>query len=272
MEINKRTIVIKPVPRIKFSGQTHYSNTGTVIEGAQIGKTGYKTGLTKEEEKKYEIELGLPTGTLSKTVHATTPKENDLFWSGLLNLRLNNDTKKPTYFHVETLLDEIKLKCLLENSRIAKNEFELKKMPLAEFYVEDAEAKAKVEEVVINHKMEAIDALRDLTPEEKRGFLKLYGKRNLENNSDSFVNTNLFKEVDADPVRFLNFFNNPDIKLRISIEEMVEAGTLLKKGQYYFFENENIGNSVDAVVAFFKDLKNQSIKIAAQTATKNKKK
>jgi hypothetical protein len=169
-------------------------------------------------------------------------------------------------------MDEIKLRCLLENSKIAKNEIELKKMPLAEFYVEDAEAKAKIEEVIINHKMAAMDALRDLTIEDKKGYLRLYGKRGLDMVSDSVVVANLFKEVDADPVRFLNFYNNPDISLRISIEEMVEAGTLLKKGQYYYFENEVIGNSVDSVIAFFKDLKNQSLKIAAEAATKKKKK
>jgi hypothetical protein len=262
MEIVKRTITIKPVKRIKFSGQTHYDNTGTVFEGAQLSKSGYKTGLTKKEEVDFCEELGLPKGTLSKN--------NADFWGTLLNLRLNNG--KPYFLHIDSLMDEIKVRCLLENSKIAKNEIELKKMPLAEFYVEDAEAKAKSEEVIINHKMAAMDALRELTIEDKKGYLRLYGKRGLDMVSDSVVVANLFKEVDVDPVRFLNFYNNPDISLRISIEEMVEAGTLLKKGQYYYFENEVIGNSVDSVIAFFKDLKNQSLKIAAEAATKKKKK
>ena len=262
MEIKSKEIVIKPVKRIKFSNQTSYDGTGTTFEGAQIGKNGYKTGLSKKEEVEFCEELGLPKGTLAKN--------NSDFWGNLLNLRLSNS--KPYYMYIETLMDEIKLRCLLENNKIAKNELELKKMSLAEFYVDDVEAKSKVEEVVINHKMDAMEILRDLSFEDKKGYLRLYGKRNLNSVSESFIVTSLFKEIDNDPKRFLNFFNNPDIALRISIEEMIEAGALLKKGQYYHFENEVIGNSIESVISFFKDLKNQSIKIAAETAVKNKNK
>jgi hypothetical protein len=53
---------------------------------------------------------------------------------------------------------------------------------------------------------------------------------------------------------------------------MIDAGALVKKGNYYTFQNETIGNSVEAVIAFFKDLRNQSAKIAADTVVKQNKK
>jgi len=262
MEVKQRSVIIKPVKKIKFSGVTHHTGTGTSIEGAQLSKQGYKTGLTKKEEEQYCEELGLPKGTLSKN--------NGDFWGSCLNLRLTHD--KPYTFIIETLMDEIKLKALLNNSRIAENELKLREMPMAEFYVEDAEARAKIEEVTINYKMEAIDALRELSSEDKKGYLRLYGKRGLDAVSDAFVNTQLFKEVDLNPQKFLGFVSNPDIKLRISIEEMIESGVLTKKGHYYNFQNEVIGNSVESVIDFFRDLKNQSIKIAAESESKKKKK
>jgi hypothetical protein len=85
------------------------------------------------------------------------------------------------------------------------------------------------------------------------------------------VKTQLFKEVESDPKKFLSLCENPDIELMIDIQNMLETGVLTKKGQYYNFEKEVIGNSMDALIAFFKDYKNQSIKIAAKEATKKSK-
>lgn len=262
MEVQTKSIVIKPVVKAKFSGQSSYSNTRTSLEGAQLGKGGYKTGLTREEEVKFAEELNLPKGTLSKS--------NKEFWGSILNLSLPND--KPFYMTIDSLMDEIRYRVLLEHDAIANNELLLAKNPRAEFYIEDAEAKAKSEEIGINYKMEANEAFSKLTGEEKKGFLKLYGKKGVSNMSDIVVKTQLFKEVEVNPEKFISLVSNPDIKTRIEIEEMLEAGTLLKKGQYYQFEDEVIGNSIDAVIGFFKDYKNQSIKIAAKAATQSKKK
>lgn len=257
-----KTIVIKPVVKAKFAGISAHSNTKTALEGAQLGKSGYKTGLSKEDEKYYEDALNKPKGFFSK--------DNKEFWATVLNLSLPND--KAYYFTVDSLMDEIKYKVLLQHSAVANNELELALNPQALFYIEDKEAKAKVEEVAIDFLMEAQEAFMDLTTDEKKGYLKLYGKKGVENLSDRIIKTELFKEVNKDAKKFLELTKNPDIKLRIEIEEMLEAGTLVKKGAYYNFENEVIGNSVDAVISFFKDLKNQSLKIAATNATNKVKK
>lgn len=267
----EKTIVIKPVSKAKFSGISSYTNAVTGIEGAQIGKGGYKTGLSREEEIRFETELNLPKGTLSKS--------NKEFWSKILNITIPND--KPYYMVIndEDPMDIIKYKVILNRSNIAKDEVELAKNPRFEFYIEDAESKAKAEEVGINYKMEANEAFSKLTGEEKKGILKLYGRKGVSDMSDLVIKTQLFKEVEANPEKFISLVNNPDVKVRIEIEEMLEAGILSKKGQYYVFNNstnlgepEVIGNSVDEVVGFFKDYKNQSLKIAAKAATQNKKK
>lgn len=262
IERESKTIVIKPVSKVKFSGQTAYTNTRTSFEGAQLGKGGYKTGLTKEEEIKFAEELNLPKGTLHKS--------NGEFWGNVLNMSIPND--KPYTFVVDSLMDEIKLRVLMEHSAIANNEVELAKNPGALFYIEDKEAAAKVEELEINVKMDAHDALRELTVDEQKGYLKLYGRRGVDQLSERMIKTELFKKVEDDPKRFLTFVKNPDIALRIKIEDMLESGVLTKRGSYYQFENEVIGNSIEAVIAFFKDYKNQSLKIAAEQATKDSKK
>lgn len=259
-KVEYKEITIKPITRAKFSGISGHSNTVTVKEGAQMGKSGYKTGLTRDEEVAFEEALNLPKGTLNS--------KNEAFWGNILNLRLPND--KSFQFTVSTLLDELKYRVLLQRSDIANNELEILKNPRAEFYIVDDESRAKVEEVEIDYLMSAHEDFANLTTDEKKGYLKLYGKRGVDNLSDRIIKTELFKELNKDPKRFVEFVKNPDIKLRIEIEDMLEAGTLLKKGSYYNFESEVIGNSIDSVISFFKDLKNQSVKIAAVNASKQK--
>lgn len=260
MEVKE--IVIKPVVKAKFSGISSYSRAHYHIEGAALGKSGYKTGLTPEEQTHYEKVLRKPEGFLNS--------DNKEFWATMLNLNLPLD--KAFFFTINSPMDELKLKVIKERSDIANNELELAKNPNAVFYIEDKEAKAKVEEQAIDLLMIANEKFNDLTIDEKKGFLKLYGKKGVDQISDRVVKTELYKEVNKDPKKFISFTENPDITLRIQIEEMLEQGTLVKKGSFYNFEQEVIGNSIDAVVAFFKDVKNQSVKLAALQNTKNSKK
>jgi hypothetical protein len=263
-KIETRQVIIKPVTRAKFGKISAHSGTGTSFEGAQMDSaTGYyKTGLSKEEEKFFEEELALPKGTLAKT--------NGAFWGSCLNLRIPND--KQYIFNIGTIMDEIKFRALTNRGNVAKNEILLKSTPMAEFYVVDEEAKAKVEELEIDYKLECYDAYKELSLDERKGYLKLFGGyRGLDTMSEKVVNTSLFKEIEKNPAKFMSFVKNPDVKLMIDIEEMIEAGVLVKKGSFYTYQNETIGNSVDAVVAFFKDLRNQSIKLSADAIVKKNK-
>lgn len=261
MEVQE--IVIKPVVKAKFSGLSSYSGAKMMIEGAQMDKTGYKTGLTREEQAHYEEVLNKPKGFLN-------PDFENKFWATVLNLNLPLD--KPYILRVNSPMDEIRLKVIKERKDIANNELELAKNPTALFYIEDKEAKAKIEEQAIDVLMVANEKFNDLTTDEKKGYLKLYGKKGVDQTSDRVVKTELYREINKDPKKFISFTENPDITLRIQIEEMLEQGILIKKGNFYNFEQEVIGNSIDAVVAFFKDVKNQSVKLAALQVTKNTKK
>lgn len=259
-----KQIVIKPIVKPRFSGISKHANTFTVLGSAQLSmKTGlYKTGLTLEEEGIYEEKLGLPKGTLNK--------RNADFW-GTLDIRLFND--KPTYFTIISPMDEIKAKVIMEHSMVANNELEMYASPGAEFYIEDKESRAKLEEISIDLEFEAMQTLMNTTIEEKRGYLKLYpNTKGVDTFSETLVKTELMKKVKADPKRFLEFSKDPDLKVRILIEDLLEAGKLTKKGSFYNYEGEVIGNSIEAAINFFKDLKNQSVKLVAEQDIKNSKK
>lgn len=262
MNVEFKEYIIKPVVKAKFSGISAHSKTKTVFTGAQLNSSGeYKTGLTKEEEKKFEELLGLAPNTLDR--------KNKSFWA-FLEIRLNND--KETRFSVTSPMDVIKFKTLTERTNVAKSELEIKKNPTVEFYVEDKEAKAKVIELKAEVELEALEAFSSTTVEEKRGFLKLYGKRGVEHLSDTIIKAELYNLVKEDPKKFLEFFKDKDISIRILIENLLEKGMLTKKQNYYVYEGESLGSSIDGVVEFFKDPKKQSVKIAMSQEVKNKNK
>lgn len=263
MEIKQRQIVIKPIVRPQFSGIAAHAGTSVVFQGAQIDANSgtYKTGLTVAEETEFEKALNLTPGTLNK--------RNAEFW-GNLPIRLNKD--KTTYIEIVSVLDELKYRTLLERSTVANSDLEKLKNPQAQFYIEDVEAKAKVEELIIDAKFDAFEKFNNLTTDEKKGYLRLYGKRGVDNLSDKIIKTELYKEIDKDPKKFLTLANDADITLRISIEEMLESGRVKKKGNYYSFENEILGSTIDSVIAYFKDIKNQSMKIAVENEVKQAKK
>lgn len=262
MDIVQKQIVIKPINKPQFSGITAHAKTVFPMGGAQMDKTGsYKTGLTVAEEAEFEKELNLPKGTLNK--------RNAAFW-GNLEIRLFRD--KPTYFEVASLMDELKYRTLLARDTVANSELEIKKNPNALFYIEDAEAKAKIEELAMDHLFDAMEAFTTMTGTERKGYLKLYGEKGVDQLSESVVKTMLYKKVNSDPEKFTKLVKDPDVKLRISIEEMLEAGTIKKKGNYYSYEEEVLGTSIDSVVAYFKEIKNQSLKITLENESKQSKK
>lgn len=254
--------IIKPIVKAKFSGISALSKSRTVFTGAEMDKNGsYKTGLTVEEERKFEEELGLPKNHLSK--------KNEAFW-GHLEFRLNND--KPTTFLVESTMDEIRWRALIGKSKIALNELEITKNPMALFYVEDKEAKAKVVEKRADLKLEALELFTDMSADERRGLLKIYGIRGAEAISDRQIKATLFEKIESDVDKFLSLMKDKNLQTRITIEDLLEKGMLTKKGNYYVYEGESLGSSIEGVVTFFNDPKNQSIKIALTQEAKAKNK
>jgi len=258
----EKQLIIKPIVKPKFSGISKHAKTFTVINGAQLDRTGlYKTGLTSEEEEKYEKELNLAKGTLNK---------RSSFWAEL-DIRLFND--KITYFNIISPLDELKEKVIKNHSLIAPTELEIFKYPNAEFYIEDLEEKAKGEEISLNLEFEALQLLMETSIQEKRGILKVYsGAKGVDTFSETLVKTELMKKVKEDPKRFIEIMNDPDLKTRILIQELIELGKLTKKGTFYSYDGEVVGNSMDSLISFFKDLKNQSIRLIAEQSIKNNKK
>ena len=248
-----KTIVIRPVTRLKFSGVSAYTRTTTKISTEINGETGlYKTGLTAKEAKDFEEALALPKGSLG-------PKSP---WWGDIVIRLNND--KATYFSFSGVLDEIKYRVLVQSSKIANSELDIYNSPNVGFYIDDPEEKAKVESMSIDYELDAIEEFQKASVETKRSLLRLFGKKGLDDISETMLKAELYKKMKANPKMFVQYVKDPAMKVRALLEEAIEKRVLSKKGVYFYNGEDLIGSSTDEVIGYLSDIKNQTVKLAIE--------
>jgi hypothetical protein len=230
--------------------------------GAQLSNTGlYKTGLSTEDEAYYEKELNLPKGTLSK--------RNADFW-GDMEVRLRND--KLTIFNIVNAYDELKFRMLQEHDWIANTEHDVPGNSTAKFYIYDPEAASKIEAAKMEFEFAAIEAFTVASIEEKRGLLRIFGKRGVDSMSETMVKAELYKEVKKDPKEFLRLIKSKDTPTRALLEALLEKEVIKKKGTYFYNGEDLLGSSTDEVVGYLSDLKNQAVKIALENKLKPSKK
>ena len=261
MEEQLKQYVIRPIIRNKFSGQSYYNKTLTVIQGAQLSQNGlYKTGLSLEDQKHFEEKLNLPKGTLSA--------RNGDFW-GDMEVRLRND--KLTIFNIVNDYDELKFRMLQQHDWIANTEHDVVGNSTARFYIYDPEAASKIEDAKMEFEFAAIEAFSNATVEERKGLLRIYGKKGVDTMSETMVKTELYKQVKSDPKEFIRLATAKDTPVRALIEALIEKGILKKKGTYFYNGEDLLGSSTDEVVSYLSDLKNQAIKLALESKLKPKK-
>lgn len=256
-----KQIVIRPVVRNKFSGVSSYVKTTTKIGTELNGDTGlYKTGLSPKEASDFEVALNLPKGTLG-------PKSS---WWGDLVIRLNND--KPTFISFSGPMDEITYRVLLQSSKVANSEIEIGRFPNVGFYIDDPEMKAAAESQIIDYELDAIEEFQQATLETKRSMLRIFGKKGLDDMSETMIKSELYKKMKSNPKQFIEFIKDPNMKIRSLLEEAIEKRVITKKGPYFYNGEDMIGGSTDEVIAYLSDIKNQTVKLAIETKVKKARK
>lgn len=257
MELNyPESVKIKSAAKAGFFGISSYAKSTTTL-GCEISKHGFKTGLTEEEERHYEKELDLKEGTLSK---------HSKWWGDVFNIehaiRLNNT--KETELILDNPINQLKYKVLLESSKIANTEIE-KRKPEVLFYIDDQESKAKAELETFNYEFEGMGLIHKLSPEEKRGKLRLFGKQGLDTMSETMLNAQLVGELKKDPKSFVETLTDINVETKAFIVELVEKKLLTRKGNYYLHGDDTIANSTEECVEYFNNPRNQTVKLTLKS-------
>jgi len=255
----KKLITIQRLNKIQFGGLSIYPKSTTTF-GAELDKNGlYKTGLTEQEERHYEKELGLKEGALKRN--------NKEFW-GSFTIRIAGKSLKLDPENIP--MDFLKHKVCLQSSKVANSNNEKNKWSDALFVIFDEEEDAKRDNVKISAKRKAYAKFGEMSHEEMRGVLKLIGKKKPENTSNEVVENVLANFVETDPTKFLQLIEDKQRSTKILIEDLMSIGAITKSGNYYKNGDDPIGNTINEVADYLEDPKNQSILVALKKRVKGK--
>lgn len=249
-------IKVKRAKKHGWGSTTLKSYTGARTRiGVQIDRYGNQaTGLTKDDETRLEDLMGFERGYLKKgSVAGLVPQVN--YWTTFTVDMLDTDT-----LILDTSMpeDEIKHKVLLARSDVAKDLNDLKSKPNAMLVLFNDDDEAEKANVRGKAKRLANTLFDELSPEDKRNLLLLYGESS-ETNSNAVVENKLEKYMEDDYGKFLEIAKDSDLKDKVFITKLQKAGIVRKSGHQYVDEatNEHLAYSLDEFVTYLKDKKNQ---------------
>lgn len=238
-----------------WAGLVKYKNCFDYIAPYLTRSGSIYTGLTPEDEKKFEKELGYAEGTLAKS----SP-----FWQtftvkiGAKTLIL--DDKFPR--------QEMIIKFLSGHKRVATS---LDKLTAGKDYLLINRQAEAVEQNRINKiRREALKAFDKLTLEEMRKCLRIFGVSSTEL-SNELVESTLFGIVDKKPQQFFDkWVNNKTKDTEFLIEEAIAKGVIRKDHTQYYYGTEMLADSLQDCIAYLDAKKNQDLKLSIINQVENK--
>ena len=190
--------------------------TDTWVPGLSI-KTGTRiTGLTKEQQAKFEEDLFLQPGDLSPDA----PYWND-FKIVIPEKGLKLDTSDPT--------GALKYATLIGCPRTAMSEKEGMASKKKEYYVYSADNEAKISNTDREYKIKAYIALDKMSTSEVFDTLYMIGM-NPSQMSPEVARDVIGNEVDADPKRFCDVIGDGNFSDKVRVVKWIRKGVLSKSG------------------------------------------
>ncbi len=247
--LRKERICVKFIPRennnvtnpkhVLYGGMAETSKRVFVVPKLRTGQ--FVNVLTDKEKEFLEDYLGLEHNALS-----VYKRENN-FWSDINPAGVNKVilNKSDNYLDLSDAADYIRYKILLANKDyIASSLEEWQEHPKATYQFvlvsEDAENEqetAKMTNIMKCYKEYGkietnIDALRFLVE-------TLEGKPTSANTKIAFLQSKINQHMQADPKLFLKLVTDPYLESKILIRKSIEAGTIYKRGDFYYLRNGN---------------------------------
>ena len=213
------------------------------------------TGLTPEEERRFEKELGYTEGTLSK--------ESD-FWKtfvvkvGARGLLLDDQYPR----------QEMIIKFLSNHKRVATS---LNKLDAGKDYLLINRQAEAIEQNRINKlRRDAIKEFDKLSLDQMRKCLRILGIKSV-NLSNELVESTLFNMVDKNPKSFFNkWVNNKQKETEFLLEDAIAKGVIRKDRTQYYYGSELIADSQQDAISYLDAKKNQDLKLSIMNQISNK--
>jgi len=238
-----------------WAGLVKYKNCFDYIAPYFTRSGSIYTGLTPEDEKKFEKALGYAEGTLAKS----SP-----FWQtftvkiGSRSMILDDQFPR----------QEMIIKFLSGHKRVATS---LDKLTAGKDYLLINRQAEAIEQNKINKlRRDAIKQFDKLTLDEMRKCLRLFGVKS-DNLSNELVESTLFNLVDKQPKKFFDkWVDNKSKDTEFLIEEAIAKGVIRKDRTQYYYGSEMLADSLESCIAYLDAKKNQDLKLSIINQVENK--
>jgi hypothetical protein len=214
----------------------------------------FPNGMTQKEF--FEKELGV---NLNPTLKA---EEN--FWRTDRRGRVVM-TKEGATLNLNLSLDMLKYLILIANKSLVSPSYEDRTLKATyEFMIVD-ESKVTTKKLAeASIKADAFIKYAEITNSKKAtiGFIKSLGRTIPATASEEWIKNEVLNIADSNPAYFLEIVNHPQYNERIFVQEAVEAGAIIRKGEkrYTLDNGAELGDMTD-VINYLLNPDNQEVKL-----------
>lgn len=240
-------IILRHRGKESWAGVVKYKNCFSTIGGYITRSGAMYTGLSPEDEERFEKALSLPTGRLSRSSD---------FWDNF-SIKLGS---KDMILNTEIPYEEMLYTYLVNHKDVANGLRNLK--PNHKYVIINKESEAIELNSINKIKREAIREFDKMNLEEMRKCLRLFGFK-ADTMSNELVESRLFDIVEKEPRKFITkWVDNKSRNTESLIEQAIGKNIIRKNRNIYYYGTESIGRNLDEAVEFIEDKKNQDIVIA----------
>jgi hypothetical protein len=174
-------------------------------------------------------------------------------------------TKEGTTLNLNLSLDMLKYHILIANKSLVSPSYEDRNLKATyEFMIVD-ESKVTTKKLAeASVKADAFIKYAEITNSKKAtiGFIKSLGRTIPATASEEWIKNEVLNIADSNPAYFLEIVNHPQYNERIFVQEAVEAGAIIRKGEkrYTLDNGSELGDMTD-VINYLLNPDNQEVKL-----------
>ena len=248
-------VILRFKTKDPWAGITKYKNCYDYIAPYWTRSGNKYTGLTEDEAKRLEKEIGYAEGTLSP-------------YSDYWNTFAIKITTKEIILHTERSYDELQYLFLKGHKRVANGINNVK--PNNDYILINKDSEAEEANRLNKVKRQAIVEFNKLSLDDMRKALRLYAFKS-DSMSNELVESKLFELVEKDPNKFfLIWVNNKSKNTQFIIESAVAKNVIRKSRNIFYYGTDIIGNSMEDAIAYLDDKKNQDLKMVIMQEIESK--
>ena len=248
-------VILRFKTKDPWAGITKYKNCYDYIAPYWTRSGNKYTGLTEDEAKRLEKEIGYAEGTLSP-------------YSDYWNTFAIKITTKEIILHTERAYDELQYLFLKGHKRVANGINNVK--PNNDYILINKDSEAEEANRLNKVKRQAIVEFNKLSLDDMRKALRLYGFKS-DAMSNELIESKLFELVEKDPNKFfLIWVNNKSKNTQFIIESAVAKNVIRKSRNIFYYGTDIIGNSMEDAIAYLDDKKNQDLKMVIMQEIESK--